>query len=279
MARPLKNSSVTANTNYYYQFPPETDVYSQEIPVWMTFYATDWSTFNAKRTRAYILANPWLSISVPYPRQMNTSNSQTYTAGGSLNVQSVETGNLLGTLGQQITATKELASSFFSGGSVIRFDHFETILEPGSRRTHSFEINMVAKNEQQAKMANAIALVFQNNCFPIANTESLLTMKHPYLWYFEATSTDSTHFVPDYWDGTPLPSVLKQVDINRSPILNTPFATPNYSPIALNIKLLFIELEPAMQLGDNSARLVNRAERFTKNNNGRLPIKPGEWPI
>ena len=278
MARPLKNSPVTETPNRYYQFPPETDEYSEEIPVWMTFYATDWSTFNFKRTIAFILSNPDFSINVPYPRQMNTNNSQTYTAGGSLNIQSVETGNLLGTLGQQITATKELASSFFSGGSVIRFDHFETILEPGARRTHSFEINMVAKNEDQAKMANAIALIFQNNCFPIANTESLLTMRHPYLWYFEATSTDAVHFVPDYWDGTPLPSVLKQVDINRSPILNTPFATPNYSPIALNIKLLFVELEPAMQLGDGSLRLVNRAERFTKNNLGRLNIKPSEFP-
>jgi hypothetical protein len=264
-----------ATNEFYYQFPPENDEYSNEIPIWMTFYAASWSTFNKQRTRTSIKANPWLTVSIPYPRQMNTSNSQTYTAGGSLNVQSVETGNLLGTLGQQITATKELASSFFSGGSVIRFDHFETILEPGARRTHSFEINMVAKNEAQAKVANTIALIFQNNCFPIANTESLLTMQHPYIWYFEATSTKAGFF-PDYWDGTPLTSVLKQVDINRSPILNTPFTTPNYRPIALNIKLLFVELEPAMQAGDGQFELINRAERFTKTN-GRIGPPSGEW--
>jgi hypothetical protein len=245
----------------------------------MTFYAKEWTTFNSGRTRSAIQLKPDGVISIPYPRQMNTSNSQTYTAGGSLNVQSVETGNLLGTLGQQIAATKELASSFFSGGSIIRFDHFETILEPGARRTHSFEINMVAKNEKQSRIANTIALLFQNNCFPIANTASLLTMKHPYLWYFEATSTKEG-FLPDYWDGQPLPSVLKQVDINRSPILNTPFSTPNYKPIALNIKLLFVELEPAMQSGLNSRSgtlsLMNRAERFISGMGRKEPDR-GQW--
>jgi hypothetical protein len=270
---------VNPNTPNYYQFPPPGDEYENEIPVWMTFYVSAWSTFNKNRTRNYIKTNPAGAISIPYPRQMNTSNSQTYTAGGSLNVQSVETGNLLGTLGQQIAATKELASSFFSGGSVIRFDHFETILEPGARRTHSFEINMVAKNEAQSRIANTIALLFQNNCFPIANSASLLTMYHPYLWYFEASST-KPGFTPDYWDGQPLPSVLKQVDINRSPILNTPFATPNYRPIALNIKLLFVELEPAMQSGigtsSGALSLVNRAERFISGN-GRAEPPRSEW--
>jgi hypothetical protein len=271
---------VNPNTSNYYQFPPPGDEYENEIPVWMTFYAKNWTTFNSGRTRDSIKLTPGLVISIPYPRQMNTSNSQTYTAGGSLNVQSVETGNLLGTLGQQIAATKELASSFFSGGSIIRFDHFETILEPGARRTHSFEINMVAKNEKQAKIANTIALIFQNNCFPIANTASLLTMKHPYIWCFEATSTNKSNFVPDYWDGQPLPSVLKQVDINRSPILNTPFTTPNYRPIALNIKLLFVELEPAMQSGignvSGTLSLMNRAERFISGMGRKEPPR-GEW--
>jgi len=245
------------------QFPPNSSSFTLDIPIWMAFYISDYSTFNARRTKNYIVSNHYGKIILPYPRQFNTLNSQNYTAGGSLNVQAVETGNLLGTLGQQITATKELAQSFFSGGGVIRFDHMETVLEPGARRTHAFDINMIAKNAAEAEAINSIALTFQTNMYPLADTGSYLTMRHPPLWYFEAFSKDTEirnfHY---YWDGNALPSVLKSVDINRSPILNTPFTTPDFKPLAINIKLLFIELEPAMQRGDLSPDLISRAQRF-----------------
>lgn len=247
-----------------FQFPLDTN-FAQDIPIWMTFYVSDYSTFNSRRTRSYIKGNPYGTITLPYPRQFNTLNSQNYTSGGSLNVQAIETGNLLGTLGQQITATKELAQSFFSGGGVIRFDHMETVLEPGARRTHAFDINMIAKTKEEADEISAIALTFQTNMHPVADTGSLLTMRHPPLWYFEAFSKDSniTNF-RYYWDGNPLPCVLKAVDINRSPILNTAFTTPDFKPLGVNIKLTFIELEPAMQAGNFNAELISRAERFVR---------------
>lgn len=256
-----------------FKFPPRNDPdasFQNDIPIWMTFYISDYSTFNSNRTKAYIKTKPRITIKIPYPKQFNTSNTQNYTAGGSLNVQSVETGSLIGTLYQELTATKELASSFFSGGGVIRFDHMETILDPGGRRSHSFDINLFARTPAEAEEANSIALTFQANMYPIAGTDSLLTMYHPPLWYFEAmsenTNIESYHY---YWDGNALPSVLKSVDINRSAILNTPFTTKDYKPLGVNIKLLFIELEPAMQRGYaggqvGGADLVSRAQRFRK---------------
>lgn len=256
--------------NYYY-FPPKNDPFYQDIPVWMTFYCAQWSTFNSARTRSAVVNNAQLVINVPYPKEMRTANTQNYTSGNSLNVQLVETGSLTGTLAQQISATKELAQSFLSGGSIIRFDHMETILEPGARRTHVFNIDMIAKNEEQETAANYIALVFQTNVFPLASTASLLTMRHPPIWYFQATKINYQtgglvgsrgKFIPHFWDGDPLVSVLKSVDINRSPILNTPFTSPNYRPIAINIKLTFIELEPALQEGFGALQLGSRAERF-----------------
>jgi hypothetical protein len=249
-----------------FQFPLDPN-FIQDIPIWMTFYVSRYSTFNANRTRTFIKGNKYGTITLPYPRQFNTLNSQNYTAGGSLNVQSIETGNLLGTLGQQITATRELAQSFFSGGGVIRFDHMETVLEPGARRTHAFDINMIAKNAAEAEEINSIALTFQANVFPLADTGSYLTMRHPPLWYFEAfTKTGDTSITNyrNYWDGDPLPCVLKSVDINRSPILNTPFTTPDFKPLGINLKLTFIELEPAMQVGDGTSELLSRAERFQR---------------
>jgi len=254
----------------YYQFPPSTDPYFNEIPIWMVFYAAPWSTFNANRTRSAVVGNNLgVQVALPYPKQMITMNSQNYVAGEALNVQAVETGSLVSTLAQEAIATRELFKSFMSGGSVVRADHFETILDPGARRTHSFEFNLVAKNESQANIMSYISLIFQNGVFPIANTASLLTMQHPYIWYFEAkrVSPAVEHFYPIYWDGEPLVCVLKSVDINRSPVLNVPFVTPDFKPVALNMKLNFIELEPAMQSGElingvGSAKMVSRAERF-----------------
>lgn len=257
-----------------YQFPLRDSEDEKEIPIWMIFYAKPWSTFNSLRTRNAVIGGADIIYRLPYPKQMATMNSQNYVAGSALNVQAVETGSLVGTLAQQVIATRELFNSFMSGGSVVRADHFETVLEPGARRTHLFEFNLVAKNEEQANMMNWISLGFQNLTFPLANTQSLYTMQHPYIWYFQAMKATSTtgDFFPIYWDGEPLVSVLKSVDINRSPILNTPFVTPDFKPIALNMKLNFVELEPAMQLGDNSARMVSRAERFIP---GSIPTISG----
>ena len=243
-------------------FPPLNSKFHQDIPVWMQFFAADYSTFAGNRTRSSILGRNYLSISIPYPQQHNTLNSQNYQAGGSLNVRAIEKQNIGALIGDQIAATAELASSFFSGGGVLRFDHFESILSPGARRTHTFNINLISKNEDESDAANAIALAFQTNVFPIA-TNNYLTMRHPPLWWFRSMITGIADWdIQTAWDGQPLPCVLRTVDINRSPILNTPFIGENFKPVALNIKLSFIELEPALQKGDGSFNIVSRSERL-----------------
>jgi len=252
-----------------FQFPPNTSPFVNDIPVWMQFYCANYSTFAANRTRDYIRRSAYLKMSIPYPQQHNTLNSQNYQAGGSLNVRAIEKGILGNLIGEQIAATAELASSFFSGGGVLRFDHFESILSPGARRTHTFNINLVAKTEEEAYCANAIALAFQANVFPVV-TNNYLTMRHPPLWLFEtlitAPQTDSSinpWIVKTMWDGQPLACVLRTVDINRSPILNTPFMGSNSIPLALNIKLSFIELEPALSVGiDDNTNITSRSERL-----------------
>jgi hypothetical protein len=251
--------------NTEFIFPPQNSKFYQDIPVWMQFFCADYSTFARNRTRSSILNNAYLVMSIPYPQQHNTLNSQNYQAGGSLNVRAIEKQNIGALIGDQIAATAELASSFFSGGGVLRFDHFESILSPGARRTHTFNINLISKNVEESDSANAIALAFQTNVFPVA-TNNYLTMRHPPLWYFRSIITDVRadpgSVIQTAWDGQPLPCVLRTVDINRSPILNTPFIGSNFKPVALNIKLSFIELEPALQKGDGSFNIVSRSERL-----------------
>jgi hypothetical protein len=178
----------------------------------------------------------------------------------------LEKGNIGALIGEQAAATAELASSFFSGGSVLRFDHFESILSPGARRTHTFNINLISKNKEEADVATLISLAFQSNVFPIA-TNNFLTMRHPPLWWFRCNvmTGSPNRLLQNTWDGQPLPSVLRTVDINRAPILNTPFAGSDFQPIAINIKLSFIELEPALQDGNGENgqwQIISRSERL-----------------
>jgi hypothetical protein len=120
-------------------------------------------------------------------------------------------------------------------------------------------MDLVAKTAEQAVIINNIASTFQTNVFPIANTSSILTMRHPPLWAIEAFTSDGT--TGKFWDGQPLVSVLQSVDINRSPINNIPYTTGNYRPLAVNIKLNFIELEPAMQVGNGTDNIFSRSDR------------------
>ena len=171
------------------QFPPPSDPYEKEVPIWLSFKAAYYSTFSRRRTLSYVKSNAYGEIRVPFPIKMATRDEQSYSSGGSLNVRAFEIGGIEGikeSFMQEVTAKRELEKSFFTGGGVVRFDHLETVLQPGARRVHTFSLNLMAKTEAQAKLASEIAATFQANVYPIANTSSILTMLHPPLWAIEA---------------------------------------------------------------------------------------------
>jgi len=236
-----------------YYFP--NDSAASEIPVWMTFKAARYSSFVAERTRGHVLSNAAVSISVPYPFRFSTRNSQRYMTG--------KYGDSEGLFDKTEYDLKESETdnAFAEGLGIFSYDHVETVLTPGARRTHVFDMNLVAKTAAHAEAISKIGLAFQTYMYPGTFTESILNMTHPPLWYFYASGTNISP-VKWYWDGNPLVSVLESVDINHSPISNTPFMTTDYKPLAINIKLQFIELEPAMQLGDGTLGLLSRSERF-----------------
>lgn len=154
--------------------------------------------------------------------------------------------------GHHATAGGELLESFLTGGNVFRADHTETVLKPGCRRTHVFEYTFIAKTQESALNAAKIALMFQAKAHPGAYTKSIYTMNHPDIWIFGISPTPMESVT--WWDGYGLTSVLSRVDVNRSPIQNIPYyinhSTEGYIPLAINLKLTFIELEPAFNFED-----------------------------
>jgi hypothetical protein len=256
----------------HYIFPIGGDPSFNSVKDWIHFYAADYSTFSANRIPNSIIERAHTIISLPYPGVFNTLNQQDYSALPTPQIKSVEyaalggLGGLLASLSESLTATVEKTESFFRGGNVMTFDHMETVLQPGGRRTHQFEFNLIAKNEMSAVEATNIALAFQTLLHPGANTQSIYSMTHPSLWLFTAgPQVTNLSYNPNKGalDGLGLPSVLVSVDINRAPVQNIPYtlktsAIPSV-PLAHNIKLNFVELEPALKL--NEKTLISRSQR------------------
>jgi hypothetical protein len=281
-------------------FPHETDASSKDVPMWVTFYSANYSTWAAYRTPQAVTTDWNYRIVLPYPTNFNTLNRIPYTNSASIQMRGVETalrslglsrrsdsvgngstpkgfggqyspsvdkdnqGRSLDAIGrmaaQSTIASGELFESFMTGGNVFRFDHTETVLKPGCRRTHVFEFNMISKTPDSARAASRIANAFQANAHPGAFTRSIYTMTHPDIWVFGISSTPGDS--ESQLDGQGLTSVLERVDINRSPIQNIPYnillGGARY-PLAINLKLYFTELEPALNLdGEN---LIIRSQK------------------
>jgi len=250
---------------YPYYFPPSTDPSYKDVKTWMTFWAADYSTFSGNRMPASVISNAHTSITVPYPGIFNTQNQQEYSNMPTPQIKAMEIG-IFGSLQQSLLGTIEKTESFLRGGNIMTFDHMETVLIPGGRRTHRFELNLISKSPDAAQEATNIALVFQTLMHPGANTESIYTQTHPAVWVFTAGTSTKDGFADDVGalDGFGLTSVLASVDINRAPIQNIPYTVAvagKEVPVAINIKLSFMELEPALRADKSDRILINRSQR------------------
>lgn len=278
-------------------FPARDDITAYDIPAWITFWSANYSTWASKRLPDQIKSYPNNIIALPYPTSFNTLNNIPYKNSPSIQMRGIErllTGrtsvskddkenqinNPDQTFGMERDAqlsTQELRESFITGGNVFRFDHTETVLTPGCRRVHTFEFNLIAKTVQSARAASRIAAAFQANAHPGAFTKSIYTMTHPDIWVFGIGNTIGTSNIA--MDGQGLTSVLTRVDINRSVIQNYPYTITDTTssvpgslgygaqyPLATNIKLSFIELEPALNWGIYGGydTLVVRSQKDTQ---------------
>jgi len=283
-------------------FPHTSDLSQKDVPVWITFYSANYSTWAFYRTPAAVTSNCNNKIVLPYPNNFNTLNNIPYANSASIQMRGVEQvlkktfgtrqnnqpapgfggtvpinpepsepanqaapqtntlQNVGGMLAQGAIASGELFESFMTGGNVFRFDHTETVLKPGCRRTHTFEFNLIAKSGESAQAASRIANAFQANAHPGAFTRSIYTMTHPDIWTFGISTKPGES--ESQLDGQGLTCVLARVDINRSPIQNIPY-TIFYNgkrwPLAVNIKLNFTELEPALNL--DGQNLIIRSQK------------------
>lgn len=225
------------------------DQMANEIPVFLTFHWGDYSRYNSDRTRSSVISKG-NTITVPYPKLFNVANDVPYTNSGTIVNSPLD--NLRVAMDNLTFEGNMIYSYFMKGGSSFTYDNMESVLAPGARRKYAVSMDLVAKTQAQAVQAKLIADTFQRNAFSSWDGGNRLIWKHPPIWVLSTGSISG-------WDPVGLPSVLTHVDINRNPILDTPFNLPNNHPLAVNINLLFVELEPAV---NTAAGLINRAQTF-----------------
>lgn len=243
-----------AEENQKFRFPPEGDNMASEIPVYVKFSWGQYTRDNKGRSRDAIKgANNY--IMVPYPKLFNIASNMKYADSGTIGLGIQEFAKLQ--LDNLESKADKMLNFMLTGGSAFTFDNMETVLQPGSRRRFTVSMDLVAKSTDQSQAAVDIAKAFQINSVSSWDGGNALVWIHPPLWIAEAC--DSNGNVLDNWDSMILPSVLANVEVNKNPILDTPFNLLNNSPLAINISLSFVELEPAVNY---QGELLNRAEVF-----------------
>jgi len=233
------------------------DNMSSEIPVFLTCFWGDYSRYNKDRTKSSIISKGNY-IQVPYPKLFNVSNDVPYTNSGTISGGPMD--NLKTAFDNLTFEGNQLVNYFLKGGSSFTYDNMESVLTPGARRKYIVGMDLIAKTEAQAEKAKLIADTFQKNAFSTWEGGNRLIWKHPPLWVLSTTTTQNNTTNSKGWDPTGLPSVLTHVDINKNPILDTPFNLSNDHPLAININLSFVELEPAVNT--KAYGLTNRAQTF-----------------
>ncbi len=226
------------------------DNMANEIPVFLTFHWGSYSRYNRDRTASAVISKG-NAITVPYPKLFNISNDVPYTNSGTIANSPLD--NLRVAMDNLTFEGNMIYSYFMKGGSSFTYDNMESVLAPGARRKYFVSMDLIAKTENQAVNAKLIIDTFQKNAFSSWSGGNRLIWEHPPLWVITTGTATG-------WDPTGLPSVLTHVDVNRNPILDTPFNLRNNYPLAVNVNLVFTELEPAV---NTPTGLSNRAQTFT----------------
>lgn len=229
------------------------------VPIAANFTAVEYSNKQSIRSNApgtgtsEILGDFWL----PMPRDVNTSNNITYSKG-----QSETTGGLFdmttGGWGEFFKSGAGLFSAFndLTGISALQgkrpMDERDSIFQGAEFRRHKYTWVLIPRKLSEAKSIASIAKGFQTLAYPAASDmETYSRVIHPPIWHI------NFHLLSDknkgrHWSNSPLPCVLSKVDIQTAgAAAGGVYAMDNGLPSATKISVEFIELEPAINVGDS----------------------------
>lgn len=242
----------------FFQYPLTS--YAAEQPWWVNFYVAEYSLVNYDRTRNGIQNRAFLSIKLPFPRDVGYSATHEFGQGFTPITPTTRFAPNIANNGGRTNLTNIKAREFSSSGFLAEYNYglmspirrFSNVTEltmvSEARKKYVFEYILAPKNKEESVAVEDIVGSFRKTSYPtVAN--GLPERTYPQnLWRIKVTNNPnltaaSTSPSAD-WLGDPLPCVLKTVSVKKNdkadPVVRI---LPNgYSNITL-LGLVFEEFE------------------------------------
>jgi hypothetical protein len=230
-------------------------------------YCSDYSVRATERTRIYIAANPFNTITLPIPGNLITQTQHGYseeanpvgpmlTAAGALN--SGGTTNLL-----KRVFVDPMFTYFSNISSTTTQQMYSNItelsLKSEARREFAFGWLLIPKNATEAKAVADICNVLREASYPVyAGVPERIYP--PPIWVLRIAGFDGDDLgLTRDWLGDPMPCVLASISVNKVPLdSNRPTFFTNGQPFATALSVVFKEFETGA-VGD-SGFVISKSE-------------------
>jgi hypothetical protein len=216
----------------FYQFPLGS--YAAEQPLWLNFYAADYSLINTQRTRAGVISRAFNHIKLPLPKepgyvvQHEFGESNSNPVGPILTKAAIANagGGIGGTLRQLERMAAPAMSYYERVFATTTYRRFSNIAEMSmiseARKQYFFQYVLVPKNAQEAKIIEQIVGSFNKSSYP-TQASDLPERSYPQsLWAMKITKGNAPTGFGDEgdltadWLGSPLVCVLNTVMVKRN---------------------------------------------------------------
>ena len=201
--------------------------FTNELPFWTSFYCSEYSVINEKRTRSHIKANPILTIHLPFTSEPKMALKHEYAQGTNPVGPVLSLAGLKNTSGGDDTFLERLSApsaaffeSTFTTDTYRRFSNItELTMTSEARREYYFRYLFVPKSQDEANVVDNIVRSFRNFSYPKA-VENLPERSYPQnIWVIEASAINasgaSNDALTNIWLGDPLPLVLSSLSVEK----------------------------------------------------------------
>ena len=251
-----------------YQFQYPYGLSAKEQPLWMQFYAADYSLKNYERTRSGVINRAFARISLPLPKEPGylaahefgeSNNNPVGPMISRAGIANAGSGGALNILKRAMQPATFYWERMFATSTYRRFSNIaEMSMVSEARKKYFFQYALIPKNKEESLQIEEITGTFRKSSYPAVAT-GLPERSYPQsLWALQITSGNQTPIgsgggrnirqseanLTAAWLGEPLVCVLETVKVQKNdesdPIIRY---LPNGASSITLLGLVFSEFE------------------------------------